>query len=122
MIHVGHESGCCVKSLFLHRFYKIIITAASSCCCGYSTIYYNINYNSYTRFQKKIDKWENVYLKCKITLYTMYLPEFKTIHYLILFIFSNRRVNKITSGLLWTGACYSIPSSSPATAQNYKGF
>ena len=43
--------------------------------------------NSILHDSKK-SKWENVYLKCKITLYTMYLPEFKTIHYVILFIFS----------------------------------
>jgi len=50
----------------------------------------NINNNKYTtddEYSKKKTKIEmgNFYLKCKITLYTIYLPKFKTIHYVILF-------------------------------------
>ena len=47
------------------------------------------------KIEIEIGKWEKFYLKCKITLYTMYLPEFKTIHYVILFISSNRRVKGV---------------------------
>jgi hypothetical protein len=47
-------------------------------------------------YSSKKSKREFFYLKCKITLYTMYLSKFKTVHYVNLFIFSNRRVNKIT--------------------------
>ena len=44
----------------------------------------------------KKSKWEFFYLKRKITLYTMYLPEFKTIHYVILFTRRFEKINKIT--------------------------
>ncbi len=44
----------------------------------------------------KKSKWEIFYLSRKITLYTMYLPEFKTIHYVILFTRRFEKINKIT--------------------------
>ncbi len=53
--------------------------------------YYYLLYLVLSYTIRKNRKRENFYLKCKITLYTIYLPNFKTIHYVILFIFSNRR-------------------------------
>jgi hypothetical protein len=44
----------------------------------------------------KKSKWENIYLKCKITLYTIYLTKFKTMHYVILFTRRFEKINKIT--------------------------
>ncbi len=44
----------------------------------------------------KKSKPEIFYLKCKITLYTIYLPKFKTIHYVILFTRRVEKINKVT--------------------------